>query len=134
MATPGKMLPGPHRGSEAEGYSAAYERERKQALDEERDLMAGPKGLTVPIGDTEMKNPDGEFQNPAPMSEEDAGRGKSDPKVDPEGQQGGTEGGRPPWPPIELGGRPAGTPLEAPGRRGYRRTPLRPIEKPTAED
>jgi hypothetical protein len=119
---------GPRHNSQAEGYSAAYERARPQALREERDAMAGPENLSVPDNDIEMKNPDGEFARPASMSEESSslphfdgpnglGNSKGDGSIDPQGQQGGTEGGQPPKPPLKIGNRPAGTVLEGAAAR-----------------
>lgn len=83
--------------SDARGIDRAYERDRKDAEREFQATFAGPQAIheiSVATDDPEMKNPDGEFNNPAPMVESEAERAlpgwdsRGDRFKDPEGQQG----------------------------------------------
>lgn len=94
---------------DAGGADRAYEGARKEADKEFQETFAGPKAIDemyVAPNDIRMKNPEGEFKDPAPMVESKAERTKpgwdsrGDRFHDPEGQQGGTEGGRPAFPPL----------------------------------
>jgi hypothetical protein len=92
--------------SDARGIDLQYERVKAKAEKELDATLAGPSKISVPADDTELKNPDGEFADPAAMVEPPAERAmkgwdsRGDHMHDPEGQQGGTEGGRPAIPPL----------------------------------
>ena len=90
---------------DAKGMDAAYEKQHAQAVAEMRADMAGPRQTgEPPAGD--VKNPEGEFQTPAPMDgaarpqqpgepgPNGTGNSKGDGSADPQGQQGGTHGGQ----------------------------------------
>jgi hypothetical protein len=87
--------------SSARGMDTAYEQASAAAQKQLDETLAGPDNFHVAPDDTDMKNPDGEFEDPAPMVESAAERAmpgwdsRGDRFGDPEGQQGGTEGGRP---------------------------------------
>ena len=109
----------PTSGFESKGYDAAYEAVRPKA---EAELEATLAGRQSALPDDDLKNPDGEFQNPAPMPSgtlHDAsgggangpGNGPGNGVIDPQGQQGGMGGGQPSVPGIQIGGRQGGTPL-----------------------
>jgi hypothetical protein len=130
MAVNDQYDKGPTHGAEAQGYSAAYEADRARALAAQKACMAGPDAVPPDPG---AKNPDREFEAPAPMPEgaptpypsgpgpNAAGNSKGDGTIDPQGQQGGTEGGQPGDPSVIVGEREAGTPLRAPDERDNRR-------------
>jgi hypothetical protein len=87
--------------SDGSGMDQAYEQAAKTAEKELDATLAGPDNMRAPADDTDMKNPDGEFSDPAPMVESPAGRAmpgwdsRGDRFKDPEGQQGGTVGTQP---------------------------------------
>jgi hypothetical protein len=84
--------------------------------------VAGPKDQPAPDNDVEMKNPDGEWEDPAPMTASRPAHPKGDSAVDPEGQQGGTHGGSPARPslkPAQIDG-----PLETAEQRKRRSSSL----------
>jgi hypothetical protein len=96
---------GPTHGYAAEGLDAAYRKDRERAERELDEIEAGPKaGMGIAADDTDMKNPDGEGEAPAPMTGPRAGaagpgpdvvgNSRGDGTVDPQGQQAGTEGGQ----------------------------------------
>jgi len=109
MGSPENHDKGPTHGHSAKGYSAAYEADRPRA---EQSLKESMTAAPSPIGrdDTSLKNPDGEFANPAPMSKpasgtarpgpNGVGNSKGDGSIDPQGQQGGTHGGQPASPSL----------------------------------
>lgn len=113
---------GPKHGFSARGYSAAYDADRKRAQQELSATMAG-HGPGAALDDPTLKNPDRELQAPASVPEgalhqpplgpgpNMAGNSKGDGTIDPQGQQGGTEGGEPGFPPLAVEDRAAGTPL-----------------------
>lgn len=117
---------GPIHGEAARGYDAAYEADRARALAEQKATMAGEPAM--PPG-PDAKNPDGEFERPAPMPDgailgqtpgpgpNQVGNSKGDGTIDPQGQQAGTEGGQPGDPLIVVGERAAGTPLQSQAER-----------------
>lgn len=80
---------GPLMGDAGIGFSTAYEADLPRAEKELAETLAGPqdKPAGPPADDVEMKNPEGEFQDPAPFV------GQPDPDrpthSDPEGHQGG---------------------------------------------
>lgn len=96
---------GPAPDFSVRGYSAAYDADRARAEKELRDTMAGHPP-DAEIHDPTLKNPDGELQAPASMPEGAlhramagpgpnlVGNSKGDGSIDPQGQQGGTEGGQ----------------------------------------
>ena len=106
---------GPVHGAAAQGYSAAYEADKARA---ERALTEVMAGAPAPVAsdETGIKNPDGEFSNPAPMIHPglgDSGPGpngpgnsKGDGSIDPQGQQGGTHGGQAASPGLPNAGSP----------------------------
>jgi len=133
---------GPKHGFSARGYSAAYDADRDRAEKELRATMAGHTSEAVQ-DDPSLKNPDGELQAPASMPEGAllqpmpgpgpnlVGNSGGDGSIDPQGQQGGTEGGQPGTPAIAIGGRPAGTPLadtDKPTSRRFDEKGARPIQ------
>ena len=100
---------GPVHGWEARGYSAAYEEDRPRAMQEFEDTSAKVPDR-LPADDVSLKNPFGEFENPAPMPPraqgisvpgrpEDVGQG--DGSIDLQGHQG--EGDQPGYPPPYRG-------------------------------
>jgi hypothetical protein len=113
---------GPKHGFSARGYSAAYDADRSRAETELDATLAGRRSNAA-MDDPTLKNPDGELQAPASMPEgrlhqpmagpgpNMIGNSKGDGTIDPQGQQGGTEGGQPGLPPLAVGDRAAGTPL-----------------------
>jgi hypothetical protein len=146
MGTPDDYGKGPVHGSAAAGISAAYDRDRNRAEAELQATIAGPRDRPAVDNDPEVKNPDGEWENPAPMTASrrrdpqppgpvtasgsetvgdqpnQAGNSKGDGTIDPQGQQGGTHGGsaaRPSLGPAEIDG-----PLETPDERKRRSTEL----------
>jgi len=123
MAVNDKYDKGPKHGYEARGYSAAYDARAPAAERELKATMAG-HDPAAEMDDPTLKNPDHELEAPASMPEgslavgtvaaagpNDVGNSRGDGIIDPQGQQGGTEGGQPGTPAIAIGGRPAGTPL-----------------------
>ena len=135
MATHDKYEKGPTHGFSARGYDAAYAADRARAEKELASTMAGPKHPLAK--DATAKNPDNELQMPASMPEgathqamagpgpNGAGNSQGDGTVDPQGQQGGMEGGQPGRPSIAIGDREAGTPLAQAGERGERRADMK---------
>jgi len=82
--------------SDARGIDRAYEKVEKAAEKEFAETFAGPMHeMRVAPDDTSMKNPDGEFKDPAAMVESPADRAgpgwdsRGDHFKDPEGRQGG---------------------------------------------
>ena len=54
--------------ADARGIDAKYAEQQAQADKELADATAGPDdSISIPPGDTEMKNPHGEFQSPSAM-------------------------------------------------------------------
>ena len=94
--------------AESNGIDEDYEKERPRALKELEAQMAGPRNPGKPEAD--VKNPDGEFENPAPFTNAirstklvaPNGTGNSDGNgdIDPQGQQAGTNGGQPATPKL----------------------------------
>jgi hypothetical protein len=88
--------------AESTGIDKGYEKDRPRALVELEGHMAGPKHPGVP--EEGVKNPDGEFENPAPFNgiphggsaegANGAGNSSGSGDIDPQGQQGGTHGGQ----------------------------------------
>jgi hypothetical protein len=132
MAVHDRYDKGPTHGFSAQGYSAAYERERLGAEQELQSTMAGHPPDAA-LGDATLKDPDRELEAPASMPEgfphqsiagpgpNGVGNSAGDGSIDPQGQQGGTEGGQAGSSQIAIGGRPAGTPLMEHDRRKERR-------------
>jgi hypothetical protein len=134
MAVNDRYDKGPTHGGSACGYSAAYHADRARAEQELRSIMAGHTPEAV-AGDSSLKNPDRELQAPASMPDgaaatrtqregpgpNEVGNSRGDGSIDPQGQQGGTEGGQPGSSAIAIGGRRAGTPLAGPDDRHSRR-------------
>jgi hypothetical protein len=134
MAMNDRYDKGPTHGGSARGYSAAYQADRVRAEQELRSTMAGHTPEAV-AGDTSLKNPYRELQAPASMPDgaaaarsrqegpgpNEVGNSRGDGSIDPQGQQGGTEGGQPGSSAIAIGGRQAGTPLAGPDDRRSRR-------------
>src|SRR5579883_1422700 len=97
---------GPTHGFSARGYSAAYDADRVRAEKELQGTMAG-HAPDAEVADPSLKNPDQELQAPASMPEGAShqamagpgpnltGNSRGDGTIDPQGQQGGTEGGQP---------------------------------------
>jgi hypothetical protein len=122
--------------SDAKGIDAAYEKERAEAVAKLHDDMAGPKRTGMPP-DGDSKNPEGEFERPAPMDirakpehpvepgPNGPGNSKGDGTIDPQGQQGGTHGGQPGRPLTPRGPDASGTPLETAEERRHRSMPQR---------
>src|SRR3569833_1107184 len=76
--------------ADATGNDAAYAQHQAEADRELQAAIVTPKGDgLIPVGDVDMKNPNGEVQYPSPMQGAARGRGTAKPS-DPEGQQGGT--------------------------------------------
>ena len=121
----------PRWGGDAAGFSAAYDRDRTKAEAELKATTAGPRGQPAADNDAEAKNPDGEWEDPAPMTAsrprrptvpgpDEAGNSKGGGSIDPQGQQGGTHGGsraEPPLAPAETGG-PLASPDDRKDRSG----------------
>ena len=96
---------GPTHGYSARGYSAAYDKDRDRAEKELNATMKPPSSGAPP--DLSVKNPDHEFETPASMPPGSSaigsrfdgpsgpGNSRGDGSIDPQGQQGGTEGGQP---------------------------------------
>src|SRR5438067_9803837 len=91
--------------ADARGIDAKYAQVRAQAEKELAETGTEPHTSisTVPPGDTEMKNPHGEFQHPSPMvgashhagmAREGADGSKEDGTTDLQGQQGRAGTGR----------------------------------------
>lgn len=116
MGTPHNDDKGPTHGGAAGGYSDSYDAERSKSVGAGATLPR--RHLSVEADDTSIKNPEGEFDNPAPMVHRSPrhvelgpnGAGNSQER-DPQGQQGGTYGGQGSHP-----GRPS-TPLATPEER-----------------
>jgi hypothetical protein len=101
MGTPRNQDKGPIHGAAAEGFGAAYERDKASARKDVDATLAGPKPANVPI-DADVKNPDHEAERPAPSSPSlvndtlrgpgpnGAGNSQGDGRIDPQGQQGST--------------------------------------------
>lgn len=95
---------------ESTGIDKAYEKARPKALAELSAQMAGPGDPVAFNDDTGIKNPNGEFEHPAPFigsvssggGEGPNGAGNSSGRgdIDPQGQQGGTQGGQPAKPSL----------------------------------
>jgi hypothetical protein len=107
---------GPTHGDSAEGYSGAYDAQRSVDQRSKSNTMPD-RHMSVEADDTSLKNPEGEFDNPAPMVHPRSGQtgpgpngpgnSKGDGSIDPQGQQGGTHGGQrsdPNEPSIPLAG------------------------------
>ena len=76
--------------ADATGIDAAYAQHQGDADRELRDAIVTPRGEGLaPVGDADVKNPHGEFQNPSPMQGAAKGRGCPRPP-EAEGRQGGT--------------------------------------------
>ena len=94
--------------AESTGIDKGYKKDRGRALADLDATMAGPRQPGV--AEEGVKNPEGEFQNPAPFtgsphggrSEGPNGAGNSSGSgdIDPQGQQGGTQGGQPARPTL----------------------------------
>ena len=62
------MQNGPVQGDAAHGFDRPYARDKAQADKELKSSLAGEKARPpVPRDDTEVKNPDSELYDPAPM-------------------------------------------------------------------
>ncbi len=73
--------------ADAKGIDAKYAENQEQADRELKDAFVVPRGDWEP-NDASMKNPNGEFQHPAPM--QGVAKASARPKpVEPEGRQGG---------------------------------------------
>jgi hypothetical protein len=121
----------PYRTSESLGIDAAYEARRDDAQRELADTMAGPRHPLKTVPADGVKDPHGEFETPSRMttarpSRQDGpgpdkvGNSSGTSPVDPQGQQGGTEGGQAGSPPSTVRGRAQGGPLASPDERGHR--------------
>lgn len=82
--------------SDARGIDRAYKKDEAAAEKDLEKSLAGPMHeMNVAPDDTKLKNPDGEFKNPAAMVEVPADRvrpgwdSRGDRFKDPQGQQGG---------------------------------------------
>ena len=109
---------------ESRGIDRGYEAVRETAKEELARTMTGPRHPLQPIAEDGIKNPEGEFEVPAPMpiaARETAGS-NGNAASDPQGQQGGTEGGQPTTPPVSAPGRVPGTPLASAKERVERST------------
>ncbi len=75
--------------ADAKGIDAKYAESQDQADRELNDALVTPRGGSIAASDdASMKNPNGEFQNPAPM--QGAGKASAPPKpAEAEGHQGG---------------------------------------------
>jgi hypothetical protein len=75
--------------ADAKGIDAKYAENQDQADRELKDALVTPRGDgIVDADDTSVKNPNGEFQHPAPM--QGAAKGSAPAKsMEPEGHQGG---------------------------------------------
>jgi hypothetical protein len=116
---------GPYPTPESRGIDTAYEAVRDQAESELAGTAAEPKQpLQAPTG-SDIKNPDGEYAAPSPMTgprpsvqpgpgPDQVGNSSGRGPVDPQGQQAGTEGGRPGSAPTNP---EAGTPVAEPEER-----------------
>lgn len=62
------MQNGPVQGDAAKGFDKPYAKDRVRAEEELKSTQAGVQQRPpVPRDDTEMKNPDAELYDPAPM-------------------------------------------------------------------
>jgi hypothetical protein len=122
MSSDPKTYAGPYPTPESQGIDKGYEAVREVAQKELADTMAGPAKPLQQVSGDGIKNPEGEFAIPAPATgtpdQQKRGRGPNQAgnssgkgPVDPQGQQGGTEGGQPGSPPLAIPGRTEGTPL-----------------------
>jgi hypothetical protein len=122
MSSDPKTYAGPYPTPESQGIDKGYEAVRDQAKAELAGTMAGPEKPLQQISGEDIKNPEGEFAIPAPRTgspnqeqrapgPNQAGNSAGDGSIDPQGQQGGTEGGQPGSPSLELPDRTGGTPL-----------------------
>ena len=122
MTNDSKTFVGPYPTPESQGIDRGYEAVRAKAQAELEGTMAGPAKPLEQVSGEGIKNPEGEFAVPAPHNgtrdhqqrgpgPNQAGNSASDGSVDPQGQQGGTEGGQPSSPSPTLPNRNAGTPL-----------------------
>ena len=87
--------------ADARGIDAKYAQVRREAERELADTEAGPRdGSSIPPGDTEMKNPHGEFQHPSPMTRKTAhpagpcSPGNMEEAAEPRGKRGVPDSGR----------------------------------------
>ena len=123
-----------HEFSDAKGIEGAYRAERPAAVADMKQDMAGPEGAASELAPG-LKNPDEEFQSPAPMDKRartgidqgpnGVGNSKGDGSIDPQGQQGGTGGGQPGSHPSAAGQHVPGTPLESDEERRRHSMPQR---------
>ena len=91
--------------SSSRGMDQAYEQASKAAERNLKEQMAGPDQFHSTSDGADIKNPDDEAEDPAPMVESAAERAapgwdsRGDRVNDPQGQQGGTDN-RPVTPPL----------------------------------
>lgn len=122
MTSDPKIHAEPNPAPENQGFDRDYEAVRQVAERELIKAMAGPRKPLQQVSGDDIKNPEGEFAIPAPATglhghqhpgpgPNQAGNSSGKGPIDPQGQQGGTEGGQAGSPSLNLPNRTEGTPL-----------------------